>query len=196
MPPDEDDGRLPVPVPRMDDVGTVKVGARDEELDQMPDDDAEGALPVPVRLKVEDVEPEAGPVETPVDWGTLPVPGREGAEDVPLPYGAEVKDDEEPPVPVPVTSPDVLEMGALAELAELAQGTWTETVTVDAATQVCDGTSVLVTVSVTVWVGNLYPPPYPRASFPLSPRAPTALENGQSVMFLCQGSGTLERVQR
>lgn len=109
-----------------------------------------------------------------------------------------MKDDGEPPVPVPVTRPDVREeMGAVTaeELAEeplAEQGTWTETVTVEAAAQVCDGTSVLVTVSVTVWVGKWYPPPYCRASFgaALSPRAPTALEGGgvQSVMDgLCGG---------
>lgn len=67
-----------------------------------------------------------GSVATAVVKGTLPVPEREEADEVPLPYGPAVEDeDEEPPVPVGGVHPS-----------------WTETVT--------------VAVSVTVNVGNAY----------------------------------------
>lgn len=78
-----------------------------------------------------------------------------------------MEDEGELPVPVPVEKPDALDAAEL-----LPQGISTDTVTVDWA-QVCDGTTVLVTVFVTV--GKTYPPPA-RPSSSMSPRAPTALE--------------------
>lgn len=74
----------------IDVVGAEEVpGARDEELDQIPDDDDTGeVLPVPVTPhdEVVVVGRVTGPVEeAPVDEGTLPVPDREDHVDVPLP---------------------------------------------------------------------------------------------------------------
>lgn len=96
--------------------------------------------PVPVGV---DEEAETGSVdETPVDRVTdpVPVPGADEAEEVPLPYGAEV-DEDRPPVPVPVPGRYEDRLHVLDD--DGAQGASTETVTVVAG-------SVTTSVSVTV----------------------------------------------
>lgn len=85
---------------------------------------------------------ETGSVdETPVDRGTDPVPGADVAEEVPLPYGAEV-DEDKPPVPVPVPGRYEEKPHVLLD-DDGAQGASTETVTVV-------GRSLTTSVSVTV----------------------------------------------
>lgn len=94
--------------------------------------------PVPVGFEV---EAEMGSVvEGPVDRGIDPVPGADVAEEVPLPYGAEV-DEDRPPVPVPV--PGRYEDGLHMLDDDGAQGASIETVTVV-------GGSLTTCVSVTV----------------------------------------------
>lgn len=72
MPPVEDGGGMPVPVPQNPEDVEDNVETADDELDQMPVDEDDGELPVPVRPHDED----AAVGETLVDKDTLPVPGR------------------------------------------------------------------------------------------------------------------------